>query len=235
MHKRGCTLVVIILGMLWSAVGVAEPVVVFGSFTEKDNALEYLNRVEARIDEQVRIVETVINERRFYRVVVGIADTSDAQLRQQALNAGFKDVWSWVSPDAIIEVKASPDSLSQGEGQVVATHSSGIALASDTVRKDPYQMQNNSKLRANAETNISGYLKSYVVAQDAIANNFFATNTIYQAQNSGRLMLETFTDNTVFQLHYELSPLSVSRPIGGDLQSYISLGIIIASATLKLL
>ena len=224
MHKRGCTLVVIILGMLWSAVGVAEPVVVFGSFTEKDNALEYLNRVEARIDEQVGIVETIINERRFYRVVVGIADTSDAQLRQQALNAGFKDVWSWVSPDAIIEVKASPDLLSQGEGQVVATHSSGIALASDTVRKDPYQMQNNSKLRANAQTNISGYLKSYVVAQDAIANNFFATNTIYQAQNSGRLMLETFTDNTVFQLHYELSPLSVSRAIGGDLQSYNIVG-----------
>ena len=75
-----------------------------------------------------------------------------------------------------------------------------------------------------AETNFSGYLKSYAVAQDKISNDLFQADTSYQSQNSGRFMLESFTDNVVLQMHYEVSPVFVSRAIGTDTPTFNVVG-----------
>ena len=66
---------------------------------------------------------------------------------------------------------------------------------------------------AVAETNFSGYLKSYLVIQDEISNPIFQADRTYQSQNSGRFMIESFQDNVVLQMHYEVSPVFVSQGI----------------------
>ncbi|MBT4491758.1 MAG: hypothetical protein HOC70_00830, partial [Gammaproteobacteria bacterium] len=62
---------------------------------------------------------------------------------------------------------------------------------------------------ASADINITGYAKSFAVVQDELDNPFIAADKIYQSQNSFRLMLEGFGERTVWQIHYELSPVFV--------------------------
>jgi len=56
-------------------------------------------------------------------------------------------------------------------------------------------------LCASAETRVSGYLKSFAVT----------TSEVSQSQNSVRLMAERFGERSVWQVHYELSPVLTSR------------------------
>lgn len=63
---------------------------------------------------------------------------------------------------------------------------------------------------ALADVALRGYAKSFVVIQDSLDNALFASDRIYQSQNSLRLMLEGFGDRTVWQVHYELSPVLAS-------------------------
>jgi len=63
-----------------------------------------------------------------------------------------------------------------------------------------------------ADMNVSGYVKSYLIAQEGLDNRFVKTQTLYQSQNSGRLMIDVFTENQVWQIHYESGfDLSSSR------------------------
>ncbi len=75
-----------------------------------------------------------------------------------------------------------------------------------------------------AETNVSGYLKSYGVIQDEIANDLIEADTIFQSQNTGRLMVESFRDNVVLQLHYEISPVFVSRALAAEVPTFNVVG-----------
>ncbi len=77
---------------------------------------------------------------------------------------------------------------------------------------------------ALAETNFSGYLKSYGVVQDEISNDLFEADRIYQSQNSGRFMLENFQGRVVYQLHYEVSPVFVSQAIAADIPTFNVVG-----------
>jgi hypothetical protein len=51
------------------------------------------------------------------------------------------------------------------------------------------------------DLNKSGYVKSYINAQQGTP--LLNTETLYQSQNSARLMLDVFTKNKVWQIHYE--------------------------------
>ena len=73
---------------------------------------------------------------------------------------------------------------------------------------------------ALAEINVSGYLKSFVVAQEALDNPVFQTDRIYQSQNSARLMLDGFSGNITWQLHYELSPVLVSDSLPAGIPTF---------------
>ena len=55
-----------------------------------------------------------------------------------------------------------------------------------------------------AESNFSGYLKSYTVVQEEISSDVLNTDRLYQNQLSSRLMLDYFKDNQIWQIHYEL-------------------------------
>jgi hypothetical protein len=75
-----------------------------------------------------------------------------------------------------------------------------------------------------AESNFSGYAKSFAVVTDEVNTDFFSLKTTYQSQNSIRLMWERFGDNTVWQMHYEISPVFVSRKQPVESQTFNVVG-----------
>lgn len=77
---------------------------------------------------------------------------------------------------------------------------------------------------AVAEVNFTGYAKSFVISQDKIDNAFLSTPATYQSQNSLRLMLEGFKPGIVWQVHYELSPVLISRDAGFELPTFNIVG-----------
>lgn len=64
-----------------------------------------------------------------------------------------------------------------------------------------------------AEVKFSGYAKSFALAMDSVDAQLFESPRTYQSQNSVRFMLEGFGDNTVWQIHYEITPVFVSREL----------------------
>ena len=74
-----------------------------------------------------------------------------------------------------------------------------------------------------AGASFSGYLKSYAMALDA--DDLFGSGRVYQSRNTGRFMVDYFGKRALFQVHYEVSPVLVSRnlsaggstlnPVGG--------------------
>ena len=77
---------------------------------------------------------------------------------------------------------------------------------------------------ALAEINLSGYLKSFVVAQDELDNPVLQFDKLYQSQNSARIMLDGFSGRITWQLHYELSPVFVSKSLATELPTFNVVG-----------
>ena len=75
-----------------------------------------------------------------------------------------------------------------------------------------------------AEINVSGYLKSFAVAQDELDNPVFQFDEIYQSQNSARIMLDGFSGRITWQLHYELSPVFVSKSLVAEIPTFNVVG-----------
>lgn len=207
---------------LFSSLLHAEPVLVLGGFINESNAATHLRRVEARLNDQGVLSQISLKGAPFYRVIVPIKGRPIEPLKQRARDAGFEGVWTWETDLATPQLpktqlaKQAP-SIQEPPQAPRETSFGRLSLAPGAEPSQP-------KRSPRAQTNISGYLKTYGVIQDSLSNDFFAINTIYQAQNSGRLMVESFTDRMVFQFHYELSPLSVSRSVGGDLQAFNIVG-----------
>ncbi|MGI9323361.1 MAG: hypothetical protein ACR2PJ_07250 [Pseudomonadales bacterium] len=65
---------------------------------------------------------------------------------------------------------------------------------------------------AHAETSVSGYIKSFAIAQE----DNLGLPERYLSQNTGRFMLDAFKGKAVFQLHYEVSPVFMNRPLTVD-------------------
>ena len=53
------------------------------------------------------------------------------------------------------------------------------------------------------ETQLSAYIKTYFVAQQEIDYSVIELPTLYQSQNSGRFMLDIFSDKLIWQIHFE--------------------------------
>lgn len=75
-----------------------------------------------------------------------------------------------------------------------------------------------------ADTRFAGYLKTFAVAQDRIDLGAARTDRLYQSQSSMRLMWDVFEGDTVFQLHYEATPVLSSKPPAFDTATFASAG-----------
>ena len=62
-----------------------------------------------------------------------------------------------------------------------------------------------------SELNLQGHIKSYLIAQEGQSNSLFTLPSLTRSQNNIRLMLDIFGSNTIWQIHYEVSPLLSSR------------------------
>ncbi len=67
---------------------------------------------------------------------------------------------------------------------------------------------------------ITGYIKSFVVAQPEVSNPAIQLPGSRQSQNSVRLMLDGSEQQGAWQLHYELSPVFLSRSVHADLPTF---------------
>jgi hypothetical protein len=78
--------------------------------------------------------------------------------------------------------------------------------------------------QAQADTSVTGYIKSFAVAQDSINTPIFEAPELAQSQNTARLMLEGFEDTLVWQIHYEVSPVIQSRSLSLELPTFNVVG-----------
>ena len=200
----------------------AEPVLVFGGFINKSNAATHLSRVEAHLKDQGYLTQISLKGAPYYRVILPTKGRPIELLKERARDAGFEGVWTW---ETDLQAPQTPKiNLTKQAPPIQVAPQAPRETSFARLSSAPVAEPSKPKRSPRARTNISGYLKTYGVAQDSVANDFFAIDTVYQAQNSGRLMVESFTNQTVFQFHYELSPLSVSRSVGGDLQAFTIVG-----------
>ena len=96
--NRYRSLVSFFLGLIFTGLLHAEPVLVFGSFTDKSNASNFQRRVEVRLNRQVYLAETPVNTVSYYRVVLPTSGLPVIDLKRQAADAGYVGVWSWDAP-----------------------------------------------------------------------------------------------------------------------------------------
>ena len=94
----------LVLGLFWAGLLHAEPVLVLGSFAEKNNAANYLSRVAARLGADAYLAETRVNGVPYFRVVVPTTGLSVDGLKAQAEEAGFTRPWSWDAPLSLIHI-----------------------------------------------------------------------------------------------------------------------------------
>ncbi|HKI73971.1 MAG TPA: hypothetical protein VJ998_04985 [Pseudomonadales bacterium] len=66
---------------------------------------------------------------------------------------------------------------------------------------------------AAAETKFAGYLKSFAVVQDSIDSPYLQADRLFESRNSLRLMWQVFSGHTIWQLHYEITPVLSSHPV----------------------
>ena len=87
--------VLLLLSLIFTGLLHAEPVLVFGSFTERNNASNFQRLVEVRLNRQVYLAETLVNTVSYYRVVLPTRGLPVIDLKRQAADAGYDGVWSW--------------------------------------------------------------------------------------------------------------------------------------------
>ncbi|MCH1557368.1 MAG: hypothetical protein L7T26_14200 [Pseudomonadales bacterium] len=220
----------------------AEPLLMLGGFRDEGNALAYQARLGALLQEPVRLVTDDREGQPYYRVVLVPRGRSLVVLKQQVAEVGVTDVWTWspsVSPglapansseQVLTRASAVSEVTSQSGSESVSNSVSKVRTATVKARPSTVVSSTSSSTPMQTrrfqdiQTHISGYLKTYGVAQAALRTDFFSLGEIYQSQSSGRLMVESFSDSVVFQMHYELSPLSVSRSLGADSLTYRIVG-----------
>lgn len=61
------------------------------------------------------------------------------------------------------------------------------------------------------DLNFQGYLKSYLIAQEQQSNAYYNLPSQVNSQNNLRLMLDVFSQQAVWQIHYEINPQFSSR------------------------
>lgn len=71
-------------------------------------------------------------------------------------------------------------------------------------------------LSCGADTAVTGYIKSYAIAQDKYSLAGTSAPRQWQSQNSVRLMFDHVGDSSAWQLHYEISPVFASHPLAGS-------------------
>ena len=149
----------LVLGLFWAGLLHAEPVLVLGSFAEKNNAANYLSRVAARLGADAYLAETRVNDVPYFRVVVPTTGLSVDGLKAQAEEAGFTRPWSWDAP------------LDQSALSAPAKPAAAKAVAQSVTRDPVRQGQQQTKGLVGSVVRQSTEVTSQVIALDSSGEN----------------------------------------------------------------
>jgi hypothetical protein len=202
---------------------------VVGSFKEETRAVAEQFRMSKVTGTEARITTFQKHNSTYFRVIIGpITDSLNLILNSTATNQ------RWRLRNFEIQV---PEEAPEVEGRVEETvaggkHNTEDVYALESASKTTADSFNLTrihdpkpeKLAVESSSRFSGYIKSFAVAQDEISNDLFSVNNIYQSQNSFRLMWEHFGDTAVYQIHYEVSPVFVSRQFPIEGQTFSAVG-----------
>ena len=149
----------LVLGLFWAGLLHAEPVLVLGSFAEKNNAANYLSRVAARLGADAYLAETRVNGVPYFRVVVPTTGLSVDGLKAQAEEAGFTRSWSWDAP------------LDQSALSAPAKPAAAKAVAQSVTRDPVRQGQQQTKGLVGSVARQSTEVTLKVIALDSSGEN----------------------------------------------------------------
>lgn len=186
---------------------------VLGSYLEKSRAVAEMERITDTTGTEILSIPITIGGRNYHRILIGpVHESEEASYRAVASQADIEDAW--------ILRNVPNEGVAQTKFPLAETPMAGRADPTPTKDPLPDATTNSFSFSSPGESHspFSGYVKSFAVAQDEISTDFLAQKTTYQLQNSVRLMWEKFGDTTIWQIHYEISPVFVSRqqPIEGS-------------------
>jgi hypothetical protein len=181
---------------------------VIGSFEEEARAVTEQKRIIATTGSDALVSAVQIDDKIFHRVLLGPINES--------LNLLLGDTDSFwrlrdFEPDAQVQNRKATNTTTIVSG--LSSKYQQQKPESDTVTFNLAKVHptTSSTSMSDKRSNFSGYIKSFAVAQDKIENGLINLDTTYQSQNSARLMWEKINDDTVYQIHYEISPVFVSN------------------------
>ncbi|MFP6808779.1 MAG: hypothetical protein VB957_16615 [Pseudomonadales bacterium] len=192
---------------------------VLGSFSEKSGALAELERISEQLSVNLHVMTVIINGTEFHRLLMGpIYEQDESFYKTLAANAGISNPWMTRNVIAeLAETKTKTKTMEVRRGSTRSSTPSSIivpVLASDdgfNLAKINHSGPPFSTVDDERQSNFSGYAKSFAVAQDKISTDFFEIPQTYQSQNSIRIMWEQSKGIRGIQIHYELSPVFLSR------------------------
>ena len=228
-------------------IDVGESYISLGSFRSKAKAKNMSTSLNIA-GYEVFVRSAMLNGLTHHRVLVGPIPedkTFQQEFKQWLASRGYKDTWvvrgvketplssrpsvEQVREPVIIKKKQIKEPTGTKSQIPFNTddkyHPARLRSSTQSEQKNLTVYSNEANLTKGApEIHFSGYGKSFAVVQDEINNPLFSNDTIYQSQNSLRLMLEAFGERAVWQLHYEVSPVMVSRRFAFDISSFNIVG-----------
>ncbi len=175
---------------------------VIGSFEDENRAIAEQLKIAKMIESDILVSTIRIGDKIYHRLIVGPIT--------EELNLSLKDSGN--------EQRWRLRNFEQEEPLEEITPAAPVSTVQPTSRSTPgtlnlatVQDAKPVKLTNEINSRISGYIKSFAVAQEKVENDFINLDTTFQSQNSIRLMWERSGASTVVQIHYEVSPVFVSR------------------------
>lgn len=213
---------------------VSEKFVVLGSFHNLQSANLQRTRHSEQLGIKLSVTAVESGSGLLYRIVSGPHQEATAQaIKTRIKTSGIADAWIWRNAEH------KPFTSEQLIGKTGSTHNPSSASGSsfpgvthiDTQQKatsqdstSDYHSDEHEPSEAPVERSWSlrGYLKSYELAQKGIdidnaPPNLVDEHTLYQSQNSLRLMFEGSPYAALaWELHYELTPVFYSNAIAAN-------------------
>ncbi len=212
---------------------------VLGSFKAQSNAMAEVNRIMEMTSLEVMIIESKVNDTNYYRLLIGpVTDIDQSFYRTLAAGAGINEPWVMrnleippaenmrpVAPRPSMENLASRKLVGLKAKSLAPTVSNetaaGQGAQDDLSGKPSFNLadlganntpgKNYQPNKSATTTNFTGYIKSFSIAQAEISSDVLNVPTTYQSQNAVRFMWENFSSNRIIQIHYEVSPVLLSR------------------------
>jgi hypothetical protein len=209
----------------------ADTYLVLGSYRVLQAAKKETERLQRVHGLNLFLASAAGRNGRLYRIMTGPYKEVAARAMGKSLaSRGIPDGWIWRGVPKLEYDPGQPPDHSPREAEPPPPEEEIPAAVTDArpvdiqqsreIEEEPAQSYAGvEKLTSSRSWGLRGYLKSYALAQDSVEvddapNDLIDDSSIYQSQNSLRLMFEGApTDALAWELHYELTPVFYSSAV----------------------